>query len=406
MKQRSQFKAGFFSGMAAALSVVILVSVVFMVIAAGKQYGVIEDDKETVSVEESGGITATVNKKLKEIQDYVDYYYIFDYDEQAVVDKVLKGYVEGLGDKYSAYYTKEEMVDINESMSGEYYGIGVMVSQVDEGALIMQVFDDSPALEAGLKEGDIIIVVEDVSVSGVDLDNIVSMIRGMEGESVRLSVSRDGEKLDFEVERRAVQTQTVTYRMLDADTGYINLSQFEEVSARQVEKALTVLTEQGMKKLVLDIRANPGGLLTSVNDIADLFLPSGKIVLQTKSKQGLERVYKTDQPQTFDGEIVLLVNEYSASASEVLASSLQDNGRAKLVGTTTFGKGIVQTYFSLTDGTVLKITTENYYTANGHDIHGKGIEPAYPVELNAETEDDEQLLKALELLGSSLEETE
>ena len=406
MKQRSQFKAGFFSGMAATLSVVILASVIMMVIAAGKQYGVIDSGKDTASAATDGDMVSTVSKKLKEIKDYVDYYYIFDYDEQAVVDKVLKGYVDGLGDKYSAYYTKEEMSDISESMTGEYYGIGVSVTQVDEGALIMQVFDDSPALEAGLMKGDIINVVEGTSVAGTDLDSIVSMIRGMEGERVKLTVLRDGKAIDFDVERRAVHNQTVVYRMLDENTGYIQLTQFEEVSASQMESALRKLQDQGMEKLVLDIRSNPGGLLTSVCDIADLLLPKDKIILQTRSKQGMERVYKTDKDAAFEGEMVLLVNEYSASASEVLASALQDNGRAKLVGVTTFGKGIVQTYFSLSDGTTLKITTENYYTANGNDIHGKGVEPDYVQELKADDTEDVQLAKALELLGSTLKETE
>ena len=400
MKQRSQFKSGFFSGVGATLAALMLCLVITMIVSAGKQYGVIEDDTKPATVDEQGGIEKAVSKKLKEMQDYVDFYYIFDYDEEAVVDKMLKAYVEGLGDKYSAYYTKDEVSDINESMTGEYYGIGVSVTQVEEGALIMQVFDDSPAEEVGLQSGDIIIGVGDVVVAGMDLDNIVTMIRGSEDETITLTYSRDGVATTVECERRQVQTQTVSCEMLNDKVGYIQLTQFEEVSVSQMRKAIQKLNNQGMEKLILDIRSNPGGLLSSVLDISDMFLEKGQYILHTKSKQGAERHYTSNEKRIFSGDLILLVNEYSASASEVLASSLQDNGRAKLVGTTTFGKGIVQTYFSLSDGTTLKITTENYYTANGHDIHGKGIDPDYAVELDAENDGDQQLDKALELLGS------
>ena len=400
MKQRSQFKSGFFSGVGATLAALMLFLVISILISAGKQYGVIDSNTEPATVDERGGISGAVSKKLKEMQDYVDYYYIFDYDENEVVDKMLKAYVEGLGDKYSAYYTKDEMSDITESMTGEYYGIGVSVTQVEEGALIMQVFDDSPALEAGLQPGDIIIAVGETSVTGMDLDNIVTMIRGAEGEKINLTYSREGVTTSVDCDRRKVQTQTVSYEMLEGNVGYIQLTQFEDVSASQLRKAIQKLTDQGMEKLVLDIRSNPGGLLTSVVDISDMFLNKGDYILHTRTKQGEERSYTSDNAPVYTGEMILLVNEYSASASEVLASSLQDNGRAKLVGTTTFGKGIVQTYFSLSDGTTLKITTENYYTADWHDIHGKGIDPDYAVELDEEKEGDEQLNKALELLGS------
>ena len=400
MKQRSQFKSGFFSGVGATLAALMLCLVITMIISAGKQYGVIEDDTKPATVDEQGGIEKAVSKKLKEMQDYVDFYYIFDYDEDVVVDKMLKAYVEGLGDKYSAYYTKDEVSEINESMTGEYYGIGVSVTQVEEGALIMQVFDDSPAEEVGLQSGDIIIGVGDVVVAGMDLDNIVTMIRGSEDETITLTYSRDGVATTVECERRQVQTQTVSCEMLNDKVGYIQLTQFEEVSVSQMRKAIQKLNNQGMEKLILDIRSNPGGLLSSVLDISDMFLEKGQYILHTKSKQGAERHYTSNEKPIYSGDLILLVNEYSASASEVLASSLQDNGRAKLVGTTTFGKGIVQTYFSLSDGTTLKITTENYYTANGHDIHGKGIDPDYAVELDAENDGDQQLDKALELFGS------
>ena len=400
MKQRSQFKSGFFSGVGATLAALMLFLFITVLISAGKQYGIIDSDTQPASADDRGSISDAVTKKLKEMQDYVDYYYIFDYDENEVVNKMLKAYVEGLGDKYSAYYTKDEMTDISESMTGEYYGIGVSVTQVEEGALIMQVFDESPAQEAGLQPGDIIIGVGDVVVSGMELDNIVTLIRGAEGESISLTYSRDGAATTIDCERRKVQTQTVSYKMLEGNIGYIELTQFEDVSESQMRKAIQKLTEQGMEKLILDIRSNPGGLLTSVVNIADMFLDKGDYILHTRSKQGDERHYASNNAPIYTGEMILLVNEYSASASEVLASSLQDNDRAKLVGTTTFGKGIVQTYFSMSDGTTLKITTENYFTADGHDIHGKGIEPDYTVEFDAEKDGDEQLDKALELFGS------
>jgi len=346
-----------------------------------------------------------VEEKLSEIDWYIDHYYIFDVDREKLADGLLAGYVSGLEDPYSVYYTPEKYTDILESANGEYYGIGVLVTEDKDGTIqIVNVFSNSPAKEAGILKGDIIAGVDNLDITGMDLNQVVGYIKGKEGTSVELQIQRDGEAdlLNITVERRQVSVDTVEYRMLEDGIGYIQLVQFDDVSLDQMTAAIEDLKSQGMEKLILDLRDNPGGLLTSVVDIADLFLPEANIFYM-EDKSGSRTDYNATDDQLFDGELVVLVNENSASASEVLAGTLKDNGRAQLVGVTTFGKGIVQTFYSLSDGSGVKLTTAHYFTPNGTDIHGVGVTPIVEAEQpddekTGESENDTQLNKALEII--------
>ena len=346
-----------------------------------------------------------VEEKLSEIDWYIDHYYIFDVDREKLADGLLAGYVSGLEDPYSVYYTPEKYTDILESANGEYYGIGVLVTEDKDGTIqIVNVFSNSPAKEAGILKGDIIAGVDNLDITGMDLNQVVGYIKGKEGTSVELQIQRDGEAdlLNITVERRQVSVDTVEYRMLEDGIGYLQLVQFDDVSLDQMTAAIEDLKSQGMEKLILDLRDNPGGLLTSVVDIADLFLPEANIFYM-EDKSGSRTDYNATDDQLFDGELVVLVNENSASASEVLAGTLKDNGRAQLVGVTTFGKGIVQTFYSLSDGSGVKLTTAHYFTPNGTDIHGVGVTPNVEAEQpddekTGESENDTQLNKALEII--------
>jgi len=346
-----------------------------------------------------------VEEKLNEIDWYIDHYYIFDVDRDKLADGLLAGYVSGLEDPYSVYYTPEKYTDILESANGEYYGIGVLVTEDKDGTIqIVNVFSNSPAKEAGILKGDIIAGVDNLDITGMDLNQVVGYIKGKEGTSVELQIQRDGEAdlLNITVERRQVSVDTVEYRMLEDGIGYLQLVQFDDVSLDQMTAAIEDLKSQGMEKLILDLRDNPGGLLTSVVDIADLFLPEANIFYM-EDKSGSRTDYNATDDQLFDGELVVLVNENSASASEVLAGTLKDNGRAQLVGVTTFGKGIVQTFYSLSDGSGVKLTTAHYFTPSGTDIHGVGVTPNVEAEQpddekTGESENDTQLNKALEII--------
>ncbi len=341
-------------------------------------------------------------EKLAEINEYINETYIFEIDTQELIDSMLAGYLEGLGDVYSVYYTQEELASLLESVSGSYYGIGVLVSQTESGGLlVLTVFSDSPAQKAGMCAGDLIIGVDGMDTTDMDMNTVVAYIKGEEGSTVEITVARDGQELTLSVERGEVWMDTVYYEMLEDSIGYIQLIEFDEVSLEQMKTALTALSEQGMEGLILDLRDNPGGLLTSVLDIADLFLDGGNIFYM-EEKSGSQIRYDASSGVSYEGNLIVLVNENSASAAEVLAGTLKDHELATLVGTTTFGKGIVQTYYSLSDGSGIKLTTAHYFTPNGTDIHGVGITPHIEV-TNENSSEDIQLKTAIELLQEALE---
>ncbi len=347
---------------------------------------------------------ASWTEKIQEIQAYIDAFYIFDVDADAMADSLLAGYVAGLGDPYSVYYTEEELDSVLESTNGAYYGIGVLVGQMEDGSLqVVNVFRNSPAMEAGMEKEDRIVGVDGQNVEGMELDQVVAYIKGAEGSQVTVTVYRasTGETLDLSMERREVEVDTVEYRMLEDGMGYLQLVEFDDVSLAQMESALADLEAQGMEGLILDLRDNPGGLLTSVVDIADLFLGEENIFYM-EDKAGNRVEYDAEEGTVYSGPLVVLVNGNTASAAEVLSGTLQDHGVAQLVGTTTFGKGIVQTFYELSDGSGIKLTTAHYFTPNGTDIHGAGIQPDVTVEREAGAEADVQLEQAQELLQAQM----
>lgn len=337
----------------------------------------------------SGSVINTkTEQKLREIQTYVDAYYLDEIDSGEMEDSISHGAMAGLGDIYAAYYNEEEYEDLTEKTSGNYCGIGAYVSQnITTGAItIIQPLDNGPAQKAGLQAGDIIYQVEGEDVTGQDLTTVVNRMKGEEGTKVKITIIREGKNkpMEFVLTRAQIEAQTVSFRMLDDKIGYIAVSAFEAVTVEQFRKALDKLEKKGEKALILDLRNNGGGLLSTAVDMLDRLLPEG-LVVYTLDKSGKRREYFSDEKESFDKPIVILVNENSASASEVFSGAMQDYEKAVLVGSTTFGKGIVQSVFNLSDGTALKLTTSKYYTPKGRSIHGTGLEPDVEVELNGET---------------------
>ena len=343
------------------------------------------------------GQNSALTDKLARIDELIDQYFIFDVDRNAMTDKALAGYISGLDDVYSGYYTPQEYRDTMEESDGTYTGIGVAVQQDPEtlAVTVLTVYPGSPAEGAGIEKGDILAKVDGEDIAEWNLTDIVSRIRGKEGTEVVVTVNRNGELIDTRMTRRVLDKITVESRMLEEGTGYLQLTEFDTVSITQLEKAVDDLKAQGMTGLILDLRDNPGGLLTSVVNIADDFLGKSDI-LYIDDKQGNRSTYSAEDGAVWDGPMVVLINGNSASASEVLSGALQDNNRAIVVGEQSFGKGIVQTFFTLNDGSGIKLTTAHYSTPGGRDIHGVGITPDLGVEDDAETEADEQLDAALE----------
>lgn len=348
-----------------------------------------------------------VKKKTGEIEELINAYYLDEIDGQKVEDTMYTGMVAGLEDPYSVYYSKEELESMEESISGAYSGIGATLTQdPDTGELsVVSCFDGTPAQEAGLQPGDVITGWNGKSVEGIELSELVSKIKTDPEEQLTLEIERDGETLEVELTRREVQIPTVEYEMLDNQIGYIRLVEFDEVTADQFKEALEDLENQNMEKLIIDVRNNPGGVLQVVCDMLDQLLPEGLIVY-TEDKNGNRKEYTSDEEHQFTKPLAVLANENSASASEIFAGAIQDYGIGTIVGTTTFGKGIVQRTFYLSDGTGVKLTVAKYYTPKGHDIHKKGITSDVEIELDEELknqssishEEDNQLQKAIEVL--------
>ena len=348
-----------------------------------------------------------VKKKTGEIEELINAYYLDEIDGQKVEDTMYTGMVAGLEDPYYVYYSKEELESMEESISGAYSGIGATLTQdPDTGELsVVSCFDGTPAQEAGLQPGDVITGWNGKSVEGIELSELVSKIKTDPEEQLTLEIERDGETLEVELTRREVQIPTVEYEMLDNQIGYIRLVEFDEVTADQFKEALEDLENQNMEKLIIDVRNNPGGVLQVVCDMLDQLLPEGMIVY-TEDKNGNRKEYTSDEEHQFTKPLAVLANENSASASEIFAGAIQDYGIGTIVGTTTFGKGIVQRTFYLSDGTGVKLTVAKYYTPKGHDIHKKGITPDVEIELDEELknqssishEEDNQLQKAIEVL--------
>lgn len=349
-----------------------------------------------------------IEEKTSLLQSIIDKYFLFDEDMTKVEDGIYAGMMNGLDDPYTVYYTKEEYKALNEDTEGKYSGIGASVSQNPKTKIItiVNVFDNSPAKEGGLLPGDIIYKIDGEEVTGTDLDVLVkTKIRGVEGSSFTMTVIRgdDKKQVDLNLTRRSIEVQTVSSKMLNDGIGYVAVSQFDAVTSEQFKSNIESLKSQGMKKLIVDLRGNPGGLLDQVVDMLDYILPEG-LVLYTEDKNGNREEYYAKDPGELKIPMVVLVNENSASASEVFTATFKDFKWGKVVGKTTFGKGIVQNVLPLGDGTAIKITTQHYYPPSGYDLHKVGIKPDVDVDLNEGavigSDSDNQLSTAVDILKS------
>ena len=348
----------------------------------------------------SGPDQSEVSSKMQELQSYIDRYFLFDYEKEDEESGIYKGMMAGLGDVYTTYYTPDEYASFMESSNGSYSGIGAMLSQDYNTGIItvVKVFDGSPAAEAGIQPDDILYKVKGEEVTGEDLSLVVTDLKGEEGTDVEISMMRGTDVLDFTLTRRSIEVPTVEYKMLDENIGYIAISEFDDVTDEQFIAALEDLKSQGMKNLTVDLRNNCGGLVDVTCNILDQLLPEGLIVY-TEDKNGERQEEYSDAEHYFDGKMAVLVNGNSASASEIFAGAIKDYGVGTLIGTQTFGKGIVQSLFPLSDGSAIKITVSRYYTPAGNNIHGVGITPDIILERDMESEEDNQLQKAIEVLS-------
>lgn len=342
--------------------------------------------------------------KLNQIDTIISNHFLFqdEIDRQALMDGIFQGYVAGLGDPFSSYYNVEQATRLMESTRGQYVGVGAGLSWDPSGSYvqIIRVFNDSPAQAAGLKEGDLLYQVDDQMITGQDLQEIVSWVRGEDGTEVVLHVIREGEQLSIPITRGAVSVQSVDYEMLEDQIGFIRISEFDMVTTEQFERALTSLEEQGMLGLVVDLRNNPGGSIDTVVAILDLICPKGPIV-STVTKDGVAMVYEGSGEHDFNTPLIVLVNQFSASASEIFAGAVQDYEVGQVLGTTTFGKGIVQQLIPLGDGTILRLTVAEYFTPLNRSIHKTGITPDIEVEFirdEQHPERDNQLEEAIRVL--------
>ena len=345
------------------------------------------------------------SQKMELLNSLIDRFYIGDVDEADLSEGVYKGYIEGLGDPYSVYYDEEETKQMSESLSGEFGGVGALMSQDRETGVItvLQVYDGSPAQEAGMRDGDTLYKVEGEEVTGEDLSDVVSKVKGEKGTQVTLTVLRadTGDEEELTITRDTIEAQTVSHEMKENNVGYIRITEFDTVTYEQYKEALEDLEDQGMERLIVDLRSNPGGNLDTVCDILDLMLPEGLIVY-TEDKNGEREEYTSDEENQFDKPLVVMMNGYSASASEIFAGAIQDYGLGQIVGTQSYGKGVVQSVFDLQDGTSVKLTIAEYFTPNGRSIDGEGITPDVEVEYQYDENNpdaDNQLEKAMEVVA-------
>ena len=413
------FWGGLFTGLIMSLLVVSSVYVVNRIQYAHKSGQTVGLHTREESQENTDGASVTGEAvsedtvaKMKVIENVIDtYFYKEDVDKDVMVDGIFKGMVESLGDPYSEYYSKEELESLYQDSLGVYYGVGAYVSLDTTTGLakVSGIIADSPAEEADLRAEDIIYKVDDVDVTGMTLQETVSLIKGDENTTVKLTLIRDGKEIEKEVTRRKVESPTVKFEMLDDGMAYIQITEFDTVTVDQFTEAMAMARGNDMKGLILDLRSNPGGNLSSVVSIAKQMLPKGLIVY-TEDRDGNREEYSCDGSKELDVPMVVLVNGNSASASEILAGAIKDYGIGTLVGTTTFGKGIVQRPIELSDGSAVKLTISSYYTPNGINIHGIGIEPDVECEFDSERyysdeAYDNQLEKAKEVLLQKMEGT-
>lgn len=353
-------------------------------------------------------------KTLETFKAVLQQKYIGEIDDDKLMEGAIKGYIEGLGDPYTEYLTKEEMAEFTEEVSSEYVGIGVYVTNniTDNTILVAGVMKQSPALEAGMEAGDIITKIDGVSYTGEQLDDATKILKGKEGTTAKVTILRDGKEIELIVTRKKITIEHVASEMLNNNIGYIEIDSFDSGVASAFKEQITALKNDGAKGIIIDLRSNGGGIVDEATEIADLFLKKDETILITKSKNEEEVVTKSkNNPIITDIPVVILVNEATASASEILAGALKENYGATIVGKNTYGKGVIQTLYNLSDGSGLKITTDEYYTPKHDKINKIGISPDVEVDLTIDEngyyetsmDKDAQLLKAIEILSKGTE---
>lgn len=371
-------------------------------------------NKESADDGEGAVLDADTVSKINELTAYTKLYYYDDIENEKLQDGLYTGLIDGLGDKYSVYYNEEDYQALQISTTGQYYGIGAGLSQ-DKDTMVVtvnKVYEGTPSESAGLLKDDVIVSVDGTEAASMELSELVKLIRGEKGTTVHLEIYRPSTEgnLSFDVERQDITLPSVSHKMFEDGIGYVHIDSFETETAAQFEEAVKDLENQGMKALIIDVRYNPGGMVTAVVQILDDILPEGTVVY-TEDKNGNRQDYTSSGDTYLDYPIAVLINGESASASEILAGAVKDYQYGTLIGTTTFGKGIVQTIFPLEDGDAVKLTTAKYFTPNGNYIHGVGIGPDIELEYEYLDKDatsydeayDNQIQKAIEVLKDKIQ---
>ena len=388
------------------IMLIVLVAVITFILTTVMLYNKIGGTSGTKYVMLGDG-TSKSSSIISRLKNVVDKYYLGDIDENKMSEYAAKGYIEGLDDDYSEYITAEEYEKFSQEIYGSFVGIGIYFGKTENNEmLIVSTIENSAAEKAGLQQGDIITKVDDYTVTNDSTTNEVSAkIKGEEGTKVNIEVLRNGETLKFEITRENVKLHYVKSEVLNNNIGYISITSFDENTASQFKEKLEELKGKNVKSLIIDLRNNGGGIVDEATTIADYLLDKGSKIIITKDKKENEEITFAKQDKITDLPIVVLVNGYTASSSEILASALQDNNRAKIVGVKTYGKGVIQNIYRLSDGSALKLTTHEYYTANGNKLNKIGITPTEEVELpdgvnvyNVPKDKDTQLQKAIEML--------
>lgn len=385
----------------ALISCVLTVFVIFEFFIVWNAFG-------KVAFVETSDKNAEISSKLDEYKTIIDKYFLGEVKEEKLEEGAIRGYIAGLDDPYTQYISKDEMKDFLEDTKGNFVGIGIYMTTDKETNLIkvVETIEDSPAEEVGLKAGDLIKTVDGEIFTAENLDKISSKIKGTEGTKVKLEIIRDKETKEFEIVRRKIIVNQVKGEVLENNIGYIKISSFDEATSSGFKEKYDELNQKNIKGLIIDLRNNGGGIVTEALKVADYITDKGSVLLYEVDKNNKEQIKKSNNDPIVNVPVILLVNENTASASEILAGALKDLGKAKIVGTKTYGKGVIQEVLSRPDGSGLKITTEKYLTPNKTEIHKIGIEPDEKVELPKEItsmrdlnkENDTQLKKALEML--------
>lgn len=397
-RKKESFAKGFLAGVILAAIVTTLVfSLVPRIMRSGGGYSAVLDNQ--------------TEEKIETLAEFIQANYYEDVDVEDIKNGLYQGLFDNL-DVYSCYYTPEEYDEMYEStLEGSYSGIGASLQQDEETmrVTVVHVYAGSPAEEAGLQEGDVILYVDDYDTSAMELSEVVSHIRGEESTSVHLKLFRGAEQMELDIQRRKMFLPTVESEMFADQIGFVSVSEFTDATTEQFTDALTELNAQGMKAMIIDLRMNPGGVMTTACDMLDEILPEGLLVY-TEDRDGKRKEFYSTDETSLDIPIVVLVNGYSASASEIFAGAMQDRGAGIIVGTTTYGKGVVQSVRGLKDGSAIKLTTHRYFTPGGTCIHGIGITPDVEIEyefLGGEDEKysyelDNQIQKAIEILQKEI----